>query len=140
MPLILFTRTPSIAEGGPGHPFREGAVHDVAPRSARRWLDIGCAVPAPADPDPLITRTEIRSDGAEPLAVFQKLNAPVSTEAMVELVEAGGEAPPKPARQLRHAASGRWHVWEGETRLTERALPRPEAEALAAETGAVLDA
>lgn len=47
MPRILFKRTPTEAEGGPGHPFVEGSVFEVAPRSARRWIDMEAAVLAP---------------------------------------------------------------------------------------------
>jgi len=117
MPRILFTRTPSEAEAGPGHDFAAGRIYDVAPRSARRWLELGAALPAP--------------EAEASLSDF----VPVGTIAAAEFeaVEAGGEAPPVivPARHIRHAAAGKWHAYEGERRLTERAVAKEEAQAIA---------
>jgi hypothetical protein len=60
MPKIRFTRTPTEAEGGPNHIFFEGTVHDLKPRSVRRWLEMEAAVLVDEDaaPWPKHTRSE----------------------------------------------------------------------------------
>lgn len=42
MPKILFTRSPSAAQGNDGS-FLAGTVHDLSPRSAARWISRGVA-------------------------------------------------------------------------------------------------
>ena len=149
MPKILFTRTPSEAEGGPGHDFAEGQIYDVSARSARRWFDLGFAVEPPR---PQIITQRI-GDGEIQMRILPE---PVSIEAFeaaiadgsassITAVETGGQAPPVivPLRHIRHAASGKWHVYEGERRLTDRAIPKEEAQAMADARGTddrVLDA
>lgn len=100
MPRILFTRTPSEAEGGPGHPFREGTVHELHPRSFRRWLDMEAGVPAPlpaAAPAAVPAAVDHQAEGVAPEGVATEGDA-ASGGALVaetvEAVEAGGEAPP----------------------------------------------
>jgi hypothetical protein len=106
MPRIRFLRTPTEAEGGPGHPFREGTAHDVAPRSARRWLEMEAAVLAPIDDD--VETTEIFSAAGEKVAQFNKLKTPVPIGEFEAAMDARLD-PPAPTQSVAiegDAASG----------------------------------
>lgn len=119
MPRVLFKRTPTEAEGGPGHPYREGSVFDVSPRSAQRWIEMEAASPAPIERPATVqpapprlaaepVKAEIdhvafhakfpttpvpeKSEKAEATTVASEGDA-ASGGALVA-IEAGGEAPP----------------------------------------------
>lgn len=116
MPFVRFLRTPSEAEAGPNHEFREGELHHVSARSLAYWLGV---------------RPAAVIEAAKPEEPFE--------DAEDDLFEADRGAL-SPVREFRHAGRGLWHVYVGEQRITERAIPRVEAERLLADPTSEPDA
>lgn len=116
MPLARFLRTPSEAEAGPGHRFEAGGVYEMSARSFARWEARGYVeIVEPPDaeqPDPF---------GATASPSMQPQSLPVT----------GVMAVPQ-KREMRHAGRGMWHVFAGTEQLTERPVPRADAEAMVA--------
>jgi len=118
---FLETRTVQAANG---ETFEEGQVYDLRPSSARHWTSRGVAVEV---------RDEQPAPSPLPPAADTVPAAPETVPAADEPETAAEQGP-----RLMHAGRGMWHVVaaDGTTRLTERALPRDEAEAALAEARA----